>query len=72
MVDAERLLSILGRVTSRLVILDGYAGQDRADERYCYRFNAYGHFAHETMPSYQRDRECLTRKIVLSFFTIFS
>jgi uncharacterized protein YutE (UPF0331/DUF86 family) len=31
MVDAERLLSILARVTSRLVILDGYAGQDRAD-----------------------------------------
>ena len=31
MVDAERLLSILGRVTSRLVILDGYALGDRAD-----------------------------------------
>jgi uncharacterized protein YutE (UPF0331/DUF86 family) len=31
MVDAERLLSVLGRVTWRLVILDGYAAQDRAD-----------------------------------------
>ncbi len=30
MVDAERLLSILGRVTSRLRILDGYAAQERA------------------------------------------
>ncbi|MGQ0482938.1 MAG: type VII toxin-antitoxin system HepT family RNase toxin [Pseudonocardia sp.] len=31
MVDAERLLAILGRVTARLAILDGYAVQDRAD-----------------------------------------
>jgi uncharacterized protein YutE (UPF0331/DUF86 family) len=31
MVDAERLLSVLGRVKWRLVILDGYAAQDRAD-----------------------------------------
>jgi len=31
MVDAERLLSILGRVTARLRILEGYALQDRDD-----------------------------------------
>lgn len=29
MVDAERLLAILGRITARLAILEGYAGQDR-------------------------------------------
>lgn len=29
MVDAERLLSLLGRVTSRLAVLDGYAGANR-------------------------------------------
>ncbi|MBW3603703.1 MAG: DUF86 domain-containing protein [Actinobacteria bacterium] len=31
MVDAERLLTLLGRVTARLVILDDYASQDRDD-----------------------------------------
>ncbi|MGF1599798.1 MAG: DUF86 domain-containing protein [Acidimicrobiales bacterium] len=31
MVDAERLLSLLGRVTSRLVVLDGYAEADRGE-----------------------------------------
>lgn len=31
MVDAQRLLAILGRVTARLVILDGYADQARDD-----------------------------------------
>lgn len=30
MVDADRLLSLLARVTSRLGVLDGYAAQDRA------------------------------------------
>lgn len=31
MVDAERLLAILGRITSRLRILEDYATQDRDD-----------------------------------------
>lgn len=30
MVDAERLVALLSRVTSRLLVLDGYAAQDRA------------------------------------------
>lgn len=29
MVDAERLLAVLGRVTSRLAVLDAYAAEDR-------------------------------------------
>ncbi len=31
MVDTERLLALLGRVTSRLKVLDGYAGSARGD-----------------------------------------
>jgi len=31
MVDTERLLALLGRVTSRLTVLDGYAGSARGD-----------------------------------------
>jgi len=31
MVDAERLLALLGRVTSRLAVLDGYAEDARVD-----------------------------------------
>ena len=32
-VDTERLLAVLGRVTARLLVLEGYAAQDADDLR---------------------------------------